>query len=45
MKDFFAFLAMGGYGVFVWSAYGIVFLVLIYQWIEAVRRKNHDSRA
>lgn len=29
MNSFDEFLAMGGYGVYVWPAYGIAFVVLL----------------
>ncbi|KAF3981089.1 MAG: heme exporter protein CcmD [Methylococcales symbiont of Hymedesmia sp. n. MRB-2018] len=29
MNSFNEFLAMGGYGMYVWSAYGIAFVVLL----------------
>jgi heme exporter protein D len=42
MGDISAFLAMGGYAVFVWSAYGIALAVLgglsLYSW-----RRYRDS--
>lgn len=40
MKNFYDFLAMGVYGGYVWSAYGIVFVVLIYHLMTALRRKK-----
>ncbi len=30
MNSFEEFLLMGGYGLYVWTSYGITFLVLIY---------------
>ena len=29
-SDISSFIAMGGHGTFVWSAYGVAFLVIIY---------------
>lgn len=38
MIDFFA---MGGYGFYVWLAYGISFLVLILLLINTIYKKNN----
>lgn len=35
--DLSGFLAMGGYGVYVWPAYGIVALVLVGQVLQVKR--------
>ena len=35
MKEFFA---MGGYAVYVWSAYALAFIVLVANWVVARRR-------
>ncbi|MBX3708704.1 MAG: heme exporter protein CcmD [Gammaproteobacteria bacterium] len=32
------FLHMGGYGFYIWSAYGCVFIFLFMQWIFPWRR-------
>lgn len=32
------FLYMGGYGLYVWSAYGLVIILLIIQWFIPWRR-------
>ena len=40
-QDFSSFMAMGGHGVFVWSAYGAAFLVIIYNlWAPLMTRKK-----
>jgi heme exporter protein D len=31
MKALLAWLSMGGYGLYVWSAYGLVFLYIVLQ--------------
>lgn len=39
------FLDMGGYGVYIWSAYGITFLLLLVMIITTIlnhRKSNHD---
>ncbi len=36
--SFSEFISMGGYGEFVWSAYGFTFLVLAINVIVAVRK-------
>lgn len=33
------FLHMGGYGTYVWSAYGAVAVVLLWQWWQSFRSK------
>lgn len=37
---FNAFLAMGGHGIYVWSAYGISALVLLWVALAPVRRRR-----
>jgi len=37
MKEF---LAMGGYGAYVWSSYALAFIVLVANWVLARRRHN-----
>jgi len=32
------FLHMGGYATYVWSAYGVTFVVLVYNVVAAVRQ-------
>lgn len=32
------FLAMGGYAVYVWPAYGVFFIVLAWDWIAPILR-------
>ena len=41
MKEF---LDMGGYAVFVWSSYGIVFAVLVLNVVAAIVRKKQIVR-
>ena len=31
------FLSMGGYGAYVWSAFGLTAVVLVWNWIDARR--------
>ncbi len=40
MQTLSHFLAMGGYGFFVWSAYGLSALVLVLNVIFAIRRER-----
>jgi heme exporter protein CcmD len=40
-SDLQTFWQMGGYAAAVWSAYGIVLLVLVGQFIGAKRKLNH----
>jgi heme exporter protein D len=39
------FIHMGGYASYVWSAYGITFLILGIQLFNALRRKKYASRS
>lgn len=34
------FLAMGGYGFYVWLAYGVSFLALIFLVLSTINKKN-----
>ncbi len=38
MEQIGEFFAMGGYGAFVWSAYGASALVLGWLWVSSLRR-------
>lgn len=38
MTNFLHFMRMGGYGYFIFSAYGLVCLTLFIQWIKSWRR-------
>lgn len=41
MNSFAEFLAMGGYGFYVWTAYGISFVVLLLNvLVPAIQRKQ-----
>ncbi len=42
LRDFFA---MGGYGAFVWPAYGASALVLGWLWVSSLRRLRGLERA
>lgn len=44
MNNLLSFLHMGGYGVYVWSSYGLVFLVLGIQAISSWRRLHHCQK-
>jgi len=39
--SFSDFLAMGGYGLYVWGSFGLTALILIVEPIVAVRRRNN----
>jgi len=39
------FLAMGGYGAFVWPAYGVTLVVLAAIWLDGARRRRAVERA
>jgi heme exporter protein CcmD len=42
--DLHAFLQMGGYAEYVWPAYGLTALVLLWNWWSA-RRSETDAQA
>lgn len=42
--DWAAFFEMGGYAVYVWSAYGLAALVLIANLIVVLRRRKQVER-
>jgi len=49
MANFLSFLNMGGYGVYVWSAYGLVTGILALQlflpwkrWQKLNKKSHHD---
>ncbi len=44
-SDFNSFWRMGGYAAFVWSAYGIVFLVLVFRILIAKQKFNRLRRS
>ncbi len=44
MEQIREFLAMGGYGPFVWPAYGASALVLGWLWVSSLRRLRHLER-
>ncbi|HKT27786.1 heme exporter protein CcmD [Dyella sp.] len=39
-----SFLAMGGYAVYVWPAYGVFFLVLLIDWFAPQLRRRRVLR-
>ena len=39
-ESFSALLHMGGHGQFVWSAYGIAMLVLVYNVVQPIRMRR-----
>jgi heme exporter protein D len=45
MTDFSSFLAMGGYAVYVWPAYGAGAVILAAIWWDGVRRRRTAERA
>ena len=38
------FFAMGGYAFYVWTSYGITFVVLIYIWVAPVLQRKKFIR-
>lgn len=42
--DLGAFLAMGGYGVYIWPAYGAALLILAIVWWDGARRRRLVER-
>lgn len=45
MERLEAFFAMGGYGAFVWPAYGLTALVMIWLLVSTLRRLRASERA
>ncbi len=45
MEQLQTFFAMGGYGAFVWPAYGASALVLGWLWVSSLRRLRGLERA
>ncbi len=45
MEQMQEFFAMGGYGAFVWPAYGASTLVLGWLWVSSLRRLRGLERA
>jgi heme exporter protein D len=43
--DLQAFLSMGGYAGYVWSAYGLTALVLVWNWWAARRCESEEQRS
>jgi heme exporter protein CcmD len=41
--DLQEFLRMGGYGGYVWSAYGLTMLVLLLNWRAALRHEAQEQ--
>ncbi|MFK2894049.1 heme exporter protein CcmD [Dyella flagellata] len=39
-----SFLAMGGYAVYVWPAYGVFFIVLLADWLAPQFRRRRQLR-
>lgn len=39
-----SFLAMGGYAVYVWPAYGVFFIVLLIDWLAPQFRRHRLLR-
>jgi heme exporter protein D len=39
-NSFSEFLAMGGYGVYVWGSFGVTALIMIFEPIMAVQRRK-----
>ncbi len=45
MTDLGSFLAMGGYGAYVWPAYGAGVVILAAIWVDGQRRRRTVERA
>jgi heme exporter protein D len=45
LNDLAGYLAMGGYGAFVWPSFGVTLAVLVLVWIESHRRLKRNERA
>jgi heme exporter protein D len=43
--DLQEFLRMGGYAVYVWTAYGLTALVLVLNWVSARRRESLEQES
>jgi len=43
--DLQEFLRMGGYAVYVWTAYGLTALVLLLNWVSARRRESLEQES
>jgi heme exporter protein D len=41
--SFQEFIAMGGYGLYVWSSFGITFLLMGIEVIALIKRRQHAS--
>ena len=39
-NSFSDFLAMGGYGLYVWGSFGVTAIIMIVEPIVAIRRRN-----
>ena len=45
MEQIISYFAMGGHGVYIWIAYGLVFFVLLLLWLQSWRFfKNSQSK-
>ncbi|MBL8707637.1 MAG: heme exporter protein CcmD [Rhodospirillaceae bacterium] len=44
MNSVETFLAMGGYGAYIWPAYGVALVVLAAIWIDGVWRRREIER-
>lgn len=44
MNQFFDWLAMGGYSMYVWPAYGLVFAVLVMNLLSIKWQKKHTRK-
>jgi heme exporter protein D len=43
--DLQEFLRMGGYGAYVWPAYGLTALVLVLNWVSARRSEAREQES
>ena len=39
-----AFVAMGGYGLYVWGSFGMVLLALVLEWLAIARHRRRALR-
>lgn len=40
--SFSAFIAMGGHGQFVWSAYGIALVIIVFNYVRPIMLKKRN---
>ena len=45
MSDIAEYVAMGGYGAYIWSSFAVTLAVLVLVWIASVRQLKRNERA